>query len=108
MILTTKDFEFSGNCNMNIDPKEDLDMRVFLIALMACLVTLSFVGHGHAADAAPDLPPLVSTGAEAAHQVAAEEGAVDWHLDTTIFTDISPIDTPEVAIKLPEDQHEDG
>jgi hypothetical protein len=92
---------------MNIDPKEDLDMRVFLIALMACLVTLSFVGHGHAADAAA-APPLVSTGAEAAHQVAAEEGRVDWHLDTAIFTDISPIDTPEVAIKLPEDQQEEG
>lgn len=93
---------------MNIDPKEDLDLRVFLIALMACLVALSFVGHGHAADAAPVPPPLVSTGAEAAHQVAAEERRVDWHLDTAIFTDISPIDTPEVAIKLPEDQQEEG
>ncbi len=102
------DFEFSGNCNMNIDPKEDLDMRVFLIALMACLVTLSFVGHGHAADAAPAVPPLVSTGAEAAHQVAVEEDGADWHLDTAIFTDISPIDTPEVAIKLPDDQQEEG
>ena len=93
---------------MNIDPKEDLDMRVFLIALMACLVTLSFVGHGHAADASPAPPPLVSTGAEAAHQVAAEEGRVDWQLDTVIFTDISPIDAPEVAIKLPDDQQEEG
>jgi hypothetical protein len=56
----------------------------------------------------PVAAPPVDPSAEAAYQLEAGYVAADWRFDPTIFTDISPVSVPEVAIKLPEDQRDDG
>lgn len=51
-------------------------------------------------------PVLVPPEAEAPYQVATEsDQKVRW-LDTAVFTEISPLTVPDVAVKLPEDQQE--
>jgi hypothetical protein len=56
-----------------------------------------------------DLPAAVSLlppQAEAPYQVSREgEQKVRW-LDPALFTEISPLTVPDVAVKLPEDQQE--
>ena len=49
----------------------------------------------------------VGQDAEAAHQVESDHERRDWHLDPAIFTDILPVNSPDVAVKLPEDQREE-
>ena len=49
----------------------------------------------------------VTRGAEAAHQVETERAGYDWRLDPAIFTQISPVTAPEIAIKLTQDQREE-
>ena len=93
-----KDHNFSGSCNMHTK---------HLICLSILMATATL---GHATDQSPppmDLP--VGRDAEAAHQVEADQDQVrrDWRLDPAIFTDISPVNAPAVAIKLPEDQREE-
>ena len=49
---------------------------------------------------------LIPPAAEAPYQVSREtEQQVRW-LDPAIFTQISPLNVPEVAVKLPADQEE--
>jgi hypothetical protein len=83
-------------------------MHIKNLICMAILMASATLGH--ATDQSPppmDLP--VGRDAEAAHQVEADQDQVrrDWRLDPAIFTDISPVNAPAVAIKLPEDQRED-
>ena len=70
-----------------------------LLALGVCIPS-----HGTPPPAEPE--PVVAAGAEAAYQVEVTGGQPDWRLDTAIFTDISPVSVPEIAIKLPEDQRD--
>lgn len=70
--------------------------------------SVAVVARVHASDQPP--PPVqepVSQAAEAAHQVVADQDRQDWRLDPAIFTDILPVNAPDVAIKLPEDQREE-
>ncbi len=66
---------------------------------------------GAAAHASDPLPPAanppVSQSAQAAQQVTTDEVPQDWRLDTAIFTDILPVNAPEIAIKLPADQRDE-
>jgi len=66
---------------------------------------------GAAAYASDPLPPAanspVSQSAQAAQQVTTAESPQDWRLDTAIFTDILPVNAPEIAIKLPADQRDE-
>jgi hypothetical protein len=87
---------FSGSSNMRIS-----GLAQFLVAVL--------IG---APSYASDQPPFedsvqVSAGAEATYQVEADRVRRDWHLDPAIFTDISPVSAPDVAIKLPEGQREE-
>jgi hypothetical protein len=51
-------------------------------------------------------PALVPPEAEAPYQVVQEGGQrVRW-LDPAIFTEITPLTVPDVAVKLPADQQE--
>jgi hypothetical protein len=78
-----------------------------LCRLTATLAMLAASAWSHATDQAPPLDLPVTRGAEAAHQVEADQVRRDWRLDPAIFTDISPVNAPDIAIKLPEDQRED-
>jgi hypothetical protein len=77
------------------------------VSLLAAVLLVGASATGIASEppAVVDLP--VSQDAEAAHQVEADRVRLDWRLDPAIFTEISPVNAPEVAIKLPEDQRED-
>ena len=67
----------------------------------------AYLGAGLASgDPVPEAP--VDPEAEAAYQLEVAQAEQDWRLDPTVFTDISPVSVPEVAIKLPEDQRDDG
>ena len=79
--------------------------RSIVSLLAALLVGASARGIASEPPAVLDLP--VSQDAEAAHQLEADRVRLDWRLDPAIFTEISPVNAPEVAIKLPEDQRED-
>ena len=82
-----------GRCVMNT--------RYWLVALVALI---SNVGARSASgDPAAEAP--VSPQAEAAYQL--EHRQQNWHLDPMVFTDLSPVSVPEVAIKLPADQQDD-
>ena len=84
-----------GRCAMNTN-------RWLGVALgVACLAA------GVAA-ANPSATVPVDPVAEAAYQLETPQIEQDWRLDPTVFTDISPVSVPEVAIKLPDDQEEDG
>ena len=48
--------------------------------------------------------PSFATEAEAAHDVEWNDDDETWQLDTVIFTELSPITSADVAVKLPEDQ----
>ena len=49
---------------------------------------------------------LVPPEAEAPYQIATEsDQKVRW-LDSAVFTEITPLSVPDVAVKLPEDQQE--
>jgi hypothetical protein len=87
---------FFGRCVMNTNRCLH---TVFGLAL--CLGA-GIAGANPAADTA------VSPQAEAAYQVEDMHPELDWRLDPTVFTEISPVSVPEVAIKLPEDQEDDG
>ena len=79
-----------------------------LLRLAAAATISSAGGYSHADDQSlPSIDVPVGPDAEAAHQVAAEQVQRDWRLDPAIFTDISPVNAPEIAIKLPEDQLEE-
>ncbi len=78
---------FSGRCAMRIRP-------------WLGVVWLVFAGAA-SADDVPGLP--VDPDAEAAYQLDGTN-LEDWRLDPAIFTEISPVDVPEVAIRLPDDQ----
>ena len=84
-----------GLCAMNTS-------RWFCVALGVAGLTAGHVSANPAAQAPVD------PGAEAAYQLETPQTEQDWRLDPTVFTDISPVSVPEVAIKLPDDQEEDG
>ncbi len=48
--------------------------------------------------------PSFAAEAEAAHDVEWNDDDETWQLDTAIFTELSPIASADVAVKLPEDQ----
>jgi len=77
------------------------------VSLLAGVLLAGASATGIASEppAVVDLP--VSQDAEAAHQVEVNRAHLDWRLDPAIFTEISPVNAPEVAIKLPEDQRDD-
>lgn len=95
--------EFTGLCAMRIEPKL---ARRFLCTAAALLAALP----GHAAEAPADA-------AQAAHQVAGEEGlrarmlrdepSPVRELDPAIFTALSPVTASDPALRLPEDQEDD-
>lgn len=51
--------------------------------------------------------PGVASEAEAAYDVEWSDDDEAWQLDPAIFTELSPITTADVAVKLPEDQQVD-
>jgi hypothetical protein len=74
------------------------------------ICTLAAALSVNAAEApVPVAPPpnlLIPPEAEAPYQVVSEaEQKVRW-LDSAVFTEISPLSVPDVAVKLPEDQQE--
>lgn len=83
---------------MNID-------RLVRLLVVSALPVWGELCHAEE-DFVPPLDAPITRGAEAAHQVAAEPSPYDWRLDTVIFTEISPVAAPDIAIKLPEDQRE--
>lgn len=89
-------YKFSGDYNMHTE---------MIIRSMAALGIAALAVVGAPYSYASELP--VSTDAEAAHQVEADQERRNWRLDPAIFTDISLVNAPEVAIKLPEDQREE-
>lgn len=92
----------TGRCNMRIEmvirSKRSLAFAVLMTAAAA-------TSHAAEQPLPPDLP--AGTDAQAAHQVRADQARRDWRLDPAIFTDISPVNAPEIAVKLPEDQREE-
>ena len=86
----------SGRCAMNTKP-----WLIWLVGLTGYLA----VGLA-CADPVPEAP--VDPEAEAAYQLEVVQNEQDWRLDPMVFTDISPVSVPEVAIKLPDDQRDDG
>ena len=74
-----------------------LNMRIELVAL-----ALICCGAPVRADA-PVAPPEM----EAAHQVLYGAGERDWHLDTAVFFDLSPVTATEPAVQLPDDQRDE-
>lgn len=80
------------------------------LSVTAASVLLVIAGSAAAAEA-PVMPQsgaveLIPPQAEAPYQVAEEgEQKVRW-LDPALFTEITPLTVPDVAVKLPEDQQE--
>ena len=80
---------------------------------LAAMLGAAVTAAGAEPPPAPPLPPLP---AQAAHQVAEDEGL--WsrllpdepsparRLDPAIFTDLLPVSASEPAVRLPEDQQE--
>ncbi|MDH3640760.1 MAG: hypothetical protein OES38_01605 [Gammaproteobacteria bacterium] len=77
------------------------------VSLLAAGLVVGASATAHASEPPADLDLPVSQDAEAAHQIEADRVRLDWRLDPAIFTEISPVNAPEVAIKLPADQRED-
>ena len=77
--------------------------------VIGCLLLSAVVGAVQAAEAPQPTPvevKLIPPAAEAPYQVIREtQQQVRW-LDPTIFTEISPLSVPDVALKLPADQEE--
>ena len=92
---------FSGSCNMHIETS----VLFRALAIGALLVWVAADGYATEPPPAADLP--VSQDAEAAHQVQGDQVRFDWRLDPAIFTDISPVNAPDIAVKLPADQRDD-
>jgi len=85
-----------------------------LLALAGAMAMIGMAVHGHATEQPPPAADLsvsqglpVSLAAEATYQVQADQVRYDWRLDPAIFTDISPVNAPDIAIKLPADQREE-
>lgn len=74
--------EFTGRCS-------------YLINIVGVLILGFWVIPGFASEA------------EAAYDVEWSDDDDGWQLDTAIFTELSPITTADVAVKLPEDQQVD-
>ncbi len=97
------DHSFSGRCNMR--------RSLLMLALVGC------TGLLHAAQAplpesaenagAPSGDALDESmkAAEAAYQLTQQDDRGNW-LDPTVFTAITPMTVPDVAIRLPADQEE--
>ena len=85
-----------GRCVMNT--------KFFLVFLVALI---GYVGarpvSGDPASAAPVTPQ-----AEAAYQLEVAQPRQNWRLDPMVFTELSPVSVPEVAIRLPDDQQDDA
>jgi len=80
------------------------------LSVTAASLLLGFACAAGAAEApVSDLPAegvLIPPQAEAPYQVSREgEQKIRW-LDPALFTEISPLTVPDVAVKLPEDQQE--
>jgi len=80
------------------------------LSVTAASLLLGFACAAGAAEAPViDLPAelvLIPPQAEAPYQVSREgEQKIRW-LDPALFTEISPLTVPDVAVKLPEDQQE--
>jgi hypothetical protein len=76
--------------------------------LFFCVSILAAGWTVNAAEApAPAAPSvLIPPEAEAPYQVAGDaDQKVRW-LDSAVFTEISPLAVPDVAVKLPKDQQE--
>ncbi len=73
-----------------------LNMRIELVALL-------LICCAQAQADAPLPPPEM----EGAHQVLYGAGEKDWHLDTAVFFDLSPVTATEPAVQLPDDQRDE-
>lgn len=88
----------------------------FAVGVAKALAWLALLGCPALAQEAPLAVPPVA--AEAAHQVAAPDGlrarllpdqpSAVRALAPAIFTDLSPVTASEPALRLPEDQRDDG
>lgn len=97
------DRNFTGSCNMHTE------IIIRLLLTMIVVITTAAVpllGHATEQPAPPPASP-VSQDAEAAYQLESDQLRNDWRLDPAMFTDISPVNAPDIAIRLPEDQREE-
>ena len=101
------DHSFSGRCNMR--------RSLLMLALVGC-TGLLHAGQAPSAEPAessvPDARAPIGDAldesmkaAEAAYQLTQRDDRGNW-LDPTVFTAITPMTVPDVAIRLPADQEE--
>lgn len=77
------------------------------LLLLTCVASPVSAAEAPIPDITGDLSiELVSPAAEAPYQVGRETQAQLRWLDPTVFTQISPLNVPDVALKLPADQEE--
>ena len=80
--------------------------KIFLMS--GVLPALLLAGLSQAAEAPMSTPVeiQVPVSAEAAYQTGRPQTVGPPGLDEAVFTDITPLTVPELAIRLPEDQQE--
>ncbi|MCZ6710474.1 MAG: hypothetical protein O7B25_08935 [Gammaproteobacteria bacterium] len=79
---------------------------LFTVTLAVAAAAIPRSGHSTEQPPSP-APSPVSQAAEATYQVDADLLRNDWRMDPAMFTDISPVNAPDIAIRLPEDQREE-
>ena len=92
---------FSGPSAIGVKP-----LMVFAALILAAAVASAAEAPMPAAPVVTPPTVLVPPEAEAPYQVATESAQKVRWLDTAVFTEISPLTVPDVAVKLPDDQRE--
>ncbi len=98
-----KDHSCTGRCSMHTDRAPNWRMAGITGVLLLLSLTPAWAG-----EAPIDTPPASEVAADSEHRVEEPGERRDWHLDTAVFTEISPVTATEIAIKLPKDQQEEG